>query len=824
MADLNSVIAEYTRLRNSATHPDVKAALSGLIAQAEASRVAVPPLAPAPVAAAIAQANAQEANAVAEAKVLATTKVLAMANALVNDEEEYEDYVSKPLLTLQLHQEIIVQSISNKIIPLEGPAAAEELPPEELAVKNRYLIGVLPRGGKTYIAGGIINEFERRKQWLTAPMANFDIKPINIMWITATPNETKSQVGEDLIKKFVDFGDFVFISYPFVSDEFENEEIARRSKRHAVIFCSTQLLINPSSTGKAFLQTSITNADMFFFDEAHKTGSGEKTKVQIEKIISGKPTIFLTATYFTTIEEYNIRRENIFIWDYVDVKLTRKLNLISKDLVSLLKDQASYTESLQRLTEENTNFGDNAHTEYFDIRAEQLRYEEWLQEAREEIKYTIDKIKDKNMLIESNEAVINLEKRFGPIVSSILISRFKMGQTAQEMADDYINFPDLNFVSYPMPAELKKMKPIFEEDDSAKLDALVDIVERTLEYITVHSRYAFSRFRFELPTLYNAPSNENLGKINASYFQNEGFQLEAPVDVKFPNTNTILMFVPTGTSKGILKVMTTWAVSLLKNEKFSRYNVACILDDEEKESTIPPELAARIQTLKNLPGKDIKQQIQELEQSLQDQTPKKGLIILAGSKLSTGVSLPSTDVVFILNDDKSEDTIIQKMYRALTPSEGKITTYVVDYNPIRSYSAVYGYTLLSSGETQKFAPFKGKNTRTNLNKQKALVTEGTINELLAETYTWYEVPVDFDVTKPVNFLQRAVNKVQKVKDYFQTTLKDKEFRCVLNKQLLCVLPVAAAEGGRYRRTTLRTTRSKRKTSRGRTKHHIKARN
>jgi len=68
-----------------------------------------------------------------------------------------------------------------------------------------------------------------------------------------------------------------------------------------------------------------------------------------------------------------------------------------------------------------------------------------------------------------------------------------------------------------------------------------------------------------------------------------------------------------------------------------------------------------------------------------------------------------------------------------------------------------------------------------------------------------------------------VEKVNKMRDYFQATLKDKEFRCVLNKQLLCVLP-AAAEGGRYRRTTLRTTRSKRKSSRGRTKYHSKARN
>ena len=679
----------------------------------------------------------------------------------------------------------------------------------------------MPRGGKTYIAGGIIAEFCRKKRIVTPSHTE---APVNIVWFTATPNETKSQVGEDLIKKFIDFGDFVFISYPFVSDEFENEEIARRSKRHAVIFCSTQLLINPKSD-KTFLQSSILNADMFFFDEAHKTGSGLVTKAEIEKISPLKPIIFLTATYFSTIQDYNIKRENIFIWDYVDVKLTRKLNSLPNNLVSLFEDQAYLSGRLRRLMRNNDNNDEynnsNTVSELSDPRAEQERLEEYLQDA-------INEITKESAKVESNQAVINLEKRFGPVVSSVLVSRFKSGKTPQEMAADYINFPDLNFISYPVPAELNKMKAIFEEGAPAKLAALVNIVEKTLEYITAHSQYAYSRFRFESPSLYNAPPNANLAQVNVGLFQNADFQLAAPVEPDFQNTNTILMFVPTGTSKGILKVMTTWAVSLLQNEKFSRYNVACILDNEEEESSVPPELAARIQTIKNLKDKDIKQQIQELEQSLQKQTPKRGLIILAGSKLSTGVSLPSTDVVFLLNDDKSEDTIIQKMYRALTPSEGKKATYVVDYNPIRSYSAVYGYTLLSSGETQKFAPFKGKNTRTNQNKQTALITEGTINELLAETYYWYEVPAEFELRQPVNFLQTPVEKVNKMRDYFQATLKDKEFRCVLNKQLLCVLPVAgaaaAAEGGRFRRTTLRTTRSKRKSSRGRTKHHSKARN
>ena len=230
-----------------------------------------------------------------------------------------------------------------------------------------------------------------------------------------------------------------------------------------------------------------------------------------------------------------------------------------------------------------------------------------------------------------------------------------------------------------------------------------------------------------------------------------------------------------------------------------------------------PDPSLRIRFLQNTKEKDIKQQIQEIEDECQFHNV--GLIVLAGSKLSTGVSLPCTDVVFLLNDDKSEDTVIQKMYRALTPSRRKNQTFVVDYNPVRSFAAVYGYTLLASGEQQKFMEGR-KNKRSEENKAAAAVTEGKIKALLADTYNWYQVGEDV--------VQTPEQKREKVDALYGAALKHKDFKCVLNKQL-CLLPAAtaaaAAQGGaRARRTTLRRTRSKRKISRGRTKHHIKTAN
>ena len=682
-------------------------------------------------------------------------------------EQQYAGPQAKPKLNLQLHQEIIVTGVCAKIAEAAGAAA-----------NNKFLVGVLPRGGKTYIAGGIIRDY--MKQSLKANPE----KILNIIWITATPNETKSQVGKDLIEKFQDLDEFVFIGYPFVaSAACGTEEVCRSTKKHSVIFCSTQLLINPSSTGKAFLQGMITNADMFFFDEAHKTGSGKQTKAKIESIIGIKPTVFLTATYYSTIEDYGLTRENTFIWDYMDVKQTRKLDELPENLAVIYENYA---------TEEIVSHSSPAEFQ--------------------ELKDAQDAWAAAKQIINENAAVVNLKKRFGEgLVGPIILDRITNDETPQAMARDYYNFPNLNFISYPMPADMIPIKDMFEKADKVRIEGLVDIVTNTLEYITEFCHEDTTKSRFS-----------------------------------FKHHDTILMFVPTCTKMGIKKVMKTWATTLLENRKFKLYEVACILDEggedevcevgpaaavapvntramnlfgnqpalaSKAEQSIMenyrygerPDVSLRIRFLQNTKEKDIKQQIQEIENDVQFHNA--GLIVLAGSKLSTGVSLPCTDVVFLLNDDKSEDTVIQKMYRALTPSRGKNQTFVVDYNPVRSFAAVYGYTLLASGEQQKFMEGK-KNKRSEANKAAALVTEGKIKALLADTYNWYQVGE--------NVVQTPEQKREKVDTLYGAALKHKDFKCVLNKQL-CVLP-AGQGGARARRTTLRTTRSKRKISRGRTKH------
>ena len=288
-------------------------------------------------------------------------------------ESQYLKSSSKPILSLQLHQDLIVSGINDLL---------EENPYND----NRYVIGVLPRGGKTFIAGGIIREYLNRNKF------NESAK-INILWITAAPNETRSQVGNELILKFQDFDDFNFVDVKSLTDF-----SGKLSKPNTIWFCSIQLL-TMSKAGRTkeriFLDKLLggrnenNKINMIFFDEAHYGGAGDKNKEIIDKLnttYSNVPFIFLTATYLGVIISYNIIKTNLFVWDYTDVLKTRSLG----------------TES------------------------------------------------------ERDDAIKNLKLRFGEdLVTKIINKRLENTDSYKAMAKPYMDFPELYFISSDFNEEAK---------------------------------------------------------------------------------------------------------------------------------------------------------------------------------------------------------------------------------------------------------------------------------------------------------------------------------------------------------------------------------
>lgn len=626
---------------------------------------------------------------------------------------QYDKHNSKPVLTLQLHQDIIVKGICDQI---------------EQNDDNLYLIGVLPRGGKTFIAGGIIREYMKR----------LSTQNINIFWLTAAPTETRSQVGKELIEQYQDFDSFDFIDVTSTAE-------LRKTRPDSIFFCSSQLLTGGKKGDKQveqkrkYLDTLIKSPDqlgLFFFDEAHKTGTGDETKDKIQAIIdmyqgNNLPFIFLTATYYNILIDYEIQKNNTFIWDYTDVLATRSLG-----------------------------------TE-----------------------------------LEREDSLANLRQRFDEdLVNSIIEKRIKAGDTYEMMAKAYIGFPDLYFISADFQKEALERFEIqksYSPDAGFSLDAIFSIKlpkriledkekrQTVIDGITVYD--VLTRDGSVRQDAYNIFTNithpKNMislitpyGQFNDTmihtnggepFIKEKGSLIEPSIlgridkisskannRFRLDKQPTILMFMPTGgEGTNIFYLLCAWASLLLTYSWWrDNYEIACVVDGETIPKSNDDEKKDDNSSI-HIINKNPKAEIIERERKLHCRDNPKGLVILAGEKLSMGVSLPCTDVVFLFNTKKTPDDIIQKMYRALTPSPGKKISFVVDLNPIRTLAAVYGYTRAS---------------------HQTLNTSTELLDVVYDTYSWDTDMFDMNLNKGVD--AKPLTFQDKLREMYEKASKDADYR------------------------------------------------
>jgi superfamily II DNA or RNA helicase len=604
--------------------------------------------------------------------------------------KQYLQSKSKPYLSLQLHQDIIVNSICNKLT--------------ESTDDKRYLIGVLPRGGKTYIAGGII------RKYLDDTNPHF----FNVFWLTAAPTETLSQVKDDLITRYEDFKDFEFHELVNITKS------TKRTNRHSIFFCSTQLLV--TSAKSDFIKARKAEMGIVFFDEAHKTGSGSQTKSQIEQFISlyqseKLPFIFLSATYYNILLDYQIKPSQTFIWDYTDV----------------LSARALATET------------------------------------------------------EQEKAIQVLEGRFGSIVHEVIKRRIENGDTLEIMAKAYIGFPDLYFISADFQEEAKQRFPeeqFYRPDSGFNMGSIFGIKPSTIADV----KTAQNTIRGDAYKIFADIKNpKNLISLITPREQFDPEVMEekggeplikekgSPIDptilgrihkmssdaksrFRLDEKPSMLMFMPTGgVGTNIFYLLCAWS-SLLMTHTWWRdnYEIACVVSDEKVDDiALQQLLGLQIKSSNGIHiiNTNVKSQLLQLERDLHCRPEPKGLLILAGQMLSMGISLPCTDVVFLLNDTKSPDDIIQKMYRALTPSINKTAAFVVDLNPVRTLAALYGYTKASHQSAH---------------------SSSEILDIIYDTYTWDQDVFDYRFTKGLDAQPLSFQK--RLEGLFQKAEVDSEYR------------------------------------------------
>jgi hypothetical protein len=627
-------------------------------------------------------------------------------------QETYLQGVKKPTLSLQLHQEIISTSIVNSIQT------------QAKNTDNNYLIGVLPRGGKTYIAGGIISMLKTSSQQVG--------KRLNILWLTAAPTETLSQVQEKLIEKFADFDDFNFIDVKRTADISANLQ-----KQHSFYFCSTQLLATSKPTTeennkRQYLFNLLRAKDqlgLIFFDEAHKTGGGEVTKEQVDNILKeyeqlGLPFIFMSATYVKILFDYSILPRNTYIFDYKDIVGLRNLSVPSEQ-----------------------EYG---------------------------MKHLVSRFRNPDL------------------VNTIVQRRITNGESLEAMSKPYLEFPDLYFISSHfnnLAKERFTAANLYRPDSGFSFKGIFQIKSKAPIKDIRAPNNEIRRDAYKIFTNLTHPRNMialltpgaqgfDDGEEAGNPLPKEADQIIDPsilgrIDSISRNEDsrfrldeqpTLLMFMPTG-GKGskISYLLIAWASLLLHHPWWSKnYEVACVvnldLNADRQElaeiGTLNKESVQGLHIIQNNPAKSII----NLEKKLHCSGKNKGLVILAGEKLSMGVSLPCVDAVFLFNDSKSPDDIIQKMYRALTPSIGKKSAFVVDLNPVRSFAAIYNYTRAASiGEVK------------------------TVQENIQTIYDIYSFDPDyFDLESTKGAAAKPQKLLGRLEGLYNQATKDREFQVTVD--------------------------------------------
>ena len=633
-------------------------------------------------------------------------------------------------LSLYFHQELIVNSVINRIS-------------EQAENKNYLCIGVLPRGGKSYIAGGIINKVlsthnPEKRFW--------------ILFITSAVNETASQFKEDLIEKFKDYDsfDFIHLTNAKKSETPYKAKIESKDpsiKPNTFVFVSrelfTQKIMDTQNYSAIFNRLGYGDSEkidfsLVFFDEAHKGGIKPNTRSAIQKHISGKPPfILMTATYKKLLDEkygYIDKQNDLFIWDLDDVRLLRRL----PDL-GLENFKKGFTDAQGQSQQFNLYY----------------RYDEYL-------------------------------------VNSLIQRRLDLGETYDSIVEPYNKFPDPYFLSATFtPAAIEKLKvhqaeggisgfslqnhfslykDTLDKDGKQvisceKIKALLD------DHTQVKNWYKALKYPEEAIALRSFLTPNDDGESNYEDLVSEASKVIKPgfnEDDKIFNRifaitkqemgldarprqgvpHSILMFLPTGSpGEKIGATCRAWASLLLQTNYWaknfiilglSEYHYECKKTEEQEmgaegtqeagtyelfyiggkpekdiappcleKGTSPPRLASGSSkttgycSIEKLSGNDLKEKIISIERAALEEN--KGLVILTGDRAKMGISLPCVDVVCLFDNNSEADDIIQKMYRALTDSPGKKKGFIVDLNPKRIIKAKFEY-IMERNKSQSKGP------------------------------------------------------------------------------------------------------------------------
>jgi hypothetical protein len=632
-----------------------------------------------------------------------TPDVIAKEVALMFPEKE----MYKHSLSLYFHQELIVKTAIQRIGENPDPRNPHFL-----------CIGVLPRGGKSYIAGGIIDAHRKLKARDT----------YNVLFLTSAVNETREQFKEDLIDKFSEFKDFQFVdivnagkkkvipkkyNFVFVSRQLSSMTGEKEGDEKSIIL-ETQDLV---SRIRKVMKEEI-SFDICFFDEAHIGIIAASVREQFKRTFEQfrMPIVLMSATYKKPAIVLEDPRD-LFVWDLRDIK-------DMKDLPS-------------------------------------LRLSGFLEKAPEVL------------------------QRYPSVAQEILQRRLQLGQTEEDIARPYLQFPSPNFISLTFaPEDIKYLKDTgfgyeyisaFTIGSNPKLLGNNEMYNDWGSLLT--NREQALRIRQFLTPEQDAKDEFLAGKQRKYRAFNQIFSIAQRTGSRplIGKPFSVLMFLPFGQGLPIGELCRIWGSFLLESRYWKSNFVILTLSTYAKHVRDPKMTVERAVERGLCHREDFSTSLKDTIRDIEREALKygKGLVLLSGDVAKMGISLKCVDVVCLMSNNKDADDIIQKMYRALTDDPPmKKNGFIIDLNLTRVVQAMFEYDMEKSRRTMSEKTIEPKE---RLNKLMELCNWGQDGFMIDNPDMTFDDVMNTIRDKVFSNIEERIRN-----DYGSRDLVDKQFSIIQN--------------------------------------------
>uniref|UniRef100_A0A6C0H3Q9 site-specific DNA-methyltransferase (adenine-specific) n=1 Tax=viral metagenome TaxID=1070528 RepID=A0A6C0H3Q9_9ZZZZ len=552
----------------------------------------------------------------------------------------------KTILQLRFHQNLFINTtykyFTNEIISER---------------RKKFIWGAVPRSGKSYIIAGMIEKLNTKLN-----------SNNNILLILGAKTETLEQF-KNMFSDLEKFTDYNIITTPS-----ENKK-ANKSK-NIFIFSQEKIKINKKSQSLDFdIKFKEEYSKLFeikkldiYFDEVHKGGS---TLMSQDKIIDTFLTtnftidifVMVTATYAKPTIAYSViidKHDPIIInWSYMDQQNMKEItNIRIKDEIINSRKNSIEKEVLQELFNDyNVKYG-----------------EDYLSILEEQYKKHPELVIIQPLLSLKIPEPLKTKESTSPFILSGNIFKLKCSAMGKNLS------------------MMQNPNDIFANNDSV-IDLIKFIGNKDNDYFSTNTIYGYLHHKLKynfsnrhsqiwfLPdnNLYEDPvkCKQELTKTNSQ---------DKIIDETEENNDGLPNIEPL--TRGIV-------LNLLTNEYFKKYFCFLIVHGKKlqyygknyDENDIFQSPCVKVSSFEK--GKSINKIIQDAEYNAYKEN--KSLIILTGSMLRLGVSLPCVDIAINFDTVSSIDLNYQTMFRVLTERKDKKYGYYIDLNYERGKNFLYEF-------------------------------------------------------------------------------------------------------------------------------------